>query len=154
MKENRFVPNSGGIMIELVVGIIFFIVISLFTVNIFLKTEEYKNEADELSESMLRAESVAERIRSYDECEKTWKDVFLEQTEDRTNEYIIDRYDKDWNSTKTEDRYMLTVTVEENEKGQGILAKYIIKIYKKDKKTGKKEIYSLNTVRFWDGGRK
>ncbi len=146
MKKIFGASRTG--LVEIVVSTVFFIIICLFTVNVFIKTEEMRRAAMELSEAVIQAESVAERLIS-ESPESVFCDA--DKTESGGITIYSEYYDAYWNKTSTPDYYLITTSASDKNSANGMITDYTITVYKMRIMESANEIYSITTSRFWYG---
>ena len=143
-----FSGTSRTGLLEIVISTVFFIIVGMFTLGVFTKTEKMRQEAMELSESVIQAQMSMEKVIGLH-----FDTVFSDSVKTEVNGVTMysKYYDVDWNQTATPDYYLITVTVENNDKANGILTDYTVTVYKMRIMESANEIYSIKTSKFWYG---
>lgn len=110
MQENR---SSKLFLMELIIAIFFFSVISAVSVQLFSEAYTRSVRSKELVQSVNLASNVAEYYRVWDWQEASWQEVFPEGIWQGENWQIL--YDEAWKPTEEEARYLLCMElVEQN----------------------------------------
>lgn len=124
-SENARLP-----MLELVISIGVFAVISVFLLEMFLAANSLQQKAKDEGKAITKAETIAEMLKSADSLEAVAKELSMkpmwgevkeqkdgsyqianltrEQAEGMTQIYAL-HYDKDWNAVDKEDMYSILV---------------------------------------------
>lgn len=161
MKGSR---SSGMPMLEIVLSIGIFTIISVFILQLFLSADSLERQAKDISKAVIYAENVAEVIKSYGSVESGMNflgfsknfgileyEIEEKWSKKEMTHYVLS-YDQDWNITKEERTYEVIVIPELLEEDLGSLSYVYIYVYHtRDNKlvktdTSKKELYSLKVA--------
>ncbi len=151
MKKN-YTSRHGALMAEPVIAISFFAIISIFLLRIFASTEKIRNNADETSKAVVRAESVMEYMLAGEEAEAELEKIGFKNINANGRKYLVRYYDKNWAETDDVGKYMMTVFKESEETESGRLEKYELHVSKVNDFENSGEIYSLSTKKYLSGG--
>lgn len=128
-SNSKFSPRGGPAMVEIVIVFAFFLIMSVFLLRIFGKTETVRNDADKTSHAVIRAESVLEYIFGAEDEGKALKDLGLKSIVAGDDTYLVRYYDKDWNETEDVGKYVMTLRIREDDsEGLAGLVTYSISI--------------------------
>lgn len=110
-------------MIELILVIGIFAVISIFLVQMFMGTYRLQNKANNVSRAMIQAETIAEQIKNNASIGETAK-IFNMVSYDNTSTNYCIYYDSEWNQTTDPSDNIIVVMswVDKNEKGRMVNA--------------------------------
>lgn len=110
IQENR---SSKLFLMELMIAIFFFSIISAISVQLFSETHTRSVRSKELVQSVNLASNVAEYYRVWDGQTESWQEVFPEGTWQGENWQIL--YDEAWKPVEEEARYLLYMELCEQE---------------------------------------
>ena len=88
--ENRVKPHSNVMMLELVITVAFFAIISIFLLRIFVAADESEESALMLSKATVIAESTFEYISADEPLDLT-------SVSEGDSKLLVAYYDKEWN---------------------------------------------------------
>ena len=129
MEKEKVHGHSFRIpMIELVIVIGVFAVISIFLVRMFLGTNRLMNHATDISHAVISAESVAEQIKNTASIGETANLLHMVAYDNTSLNYCI-YYDKDWNQTVEPSEHIIIVTSSIEKKTSGRMVKAVIQAY-------------------------
>lgn len=158
MSGERETRAASGVMlpvVELVIAIGLFTVISIFIVRFFTSANTISRQADELSKGLIKAESAMELSKTFSP-EEVAKELGGKLSESKAGKLIEIYYDKTWNVTDIieESEYVLSVGFSDNIKGNGVLSNIDITVNKNDKINHDAiVITSLKGAKYIKGGR-
>lgn len=110
IQENR---SSKLFLMELMIAIFFFSVISAISVQLFAEAHTRSVHSKQLVQSVNLASNVAEYYRVWDGQTESWQEVFPEGTWQGDNWQIL--YDEAWKPAEGEARYLLCMELYERE---------------------------------------
>ena len=150
--SKKFTSHHGAVMVEPVIVITFFAVISVFLLRMFASTEKLRSGAEEMSKSVIRAESVMEYVLATGNAEEDLDALGFTETKDDTGTYLVKYFDKDWQETDRPERYTMKVYVNSAERGNGTLVNYIVHVLKTDNTGNSVDLITLSTKKYLSGG--
>ncbi|MCR5823768.1 MAG: hypothetical protein K6G60_04980 [Lachnospiraceae bacterium] len=148
----KYASRHGAVMVEPVIIITFFAVISVFLLRMFASTEKVRSSADEMSKAVIRAESVMEYILAEDVAvtESLIKLGFKTINAD-DKVYYVKYYDKKWQESEAVGPYNMTVLVDAEEMRGGTMYVVDLKVGKYDILESGEHIYELSAKKYSDG---
>ena len=158
MSGERETRAASGVMlpvVELVIAIGLFTVISIFIVRFFTSANTISRQADELSKGLIKAESAMELSKTFSP-EEVAKELGGKLSESKAGKLIEIYYDKTWNVTDAveDSEYVLAIDVLDGAKGNGILRDISIMVNKSDRINHDAiVITSLKGAKYIKGGR-
>lgn len=150
--EKKFASRHGAVMTEPVIAIMFFAVISVFLLRIFAATEKIRSSAEKTSNAVIRAESVVEYALASKEDEKELKGLGFNKVTADGKTVLVKYYDNDWNEAETVGEYAITVTVDDEETGNGRLINYTIRVSEINLAEKSGEVFTLKAKKYESGG--
>ncbi len=138
-------------MLEPVIAITFFAIISVFLLRIFASTEKIRSTAEETSKAVIKAESVMEYLLAANEEDGKLAQEGFKIVSEGGKTSFVKYYDKDWTVTDDTWKYEVVVVVNGEDKGAGKLMKYEVSINKNNKGT-QTEVYTLSAKKYMSGG--
>lgn len=110
-------------MIELILVIGIFAVISVFIVQMYMGTNRIQNKATDISKAMIQAETVTEQIKHSASIGETAKVLGMVAFDNTAHNYCI-YFDNNWKQTSSpsENIILVTSTVEKKENGRMVSA--------------------------------
>jgi type II secretory pathway pseudopilin PulG len=110
-------------MIELILVIGIFAVISVFIVQMYMGTNRLQNKATDISKAMIQAETVTEQIKHSASIGETAKVLGMVAYDSSSHNYCL-YYDNDWKQTSSpsDNIILVTSTVEKKENGRMVVA--------------------------------
>lgn len=154
MDTARETKSNSGVMlpvVELVIAIGLFTIISIFIVKFFTSANAMSRQADELSKGLIKAEAAIELTKALSPKEAA-KELGGKLEESEIDKLIEVYYDKDWKVTDLTGnfKYILTVMITDTPNGNGILTNIHVTINTKDDDT---VITNLKGAKYIKGGR-
>lgn len=153
-RETR--PNSGVMLpvVELVIAIGLFTIISIFIVKFFTSANTMSRQADDLTKGLIKAESAIELSKAFSP-EETAKEIGGKLTEDKESRLIEVYYDKDWKLTDVSGnfKYMLAVTITDTPNASGILSDIRVLVHRKERNDDNTVIVDLEGAKYTKGGK-
>ncbi|MCR5585206.1 MAG: hypothetical protein K6F63_07230 [Lachnospiraceae bacterium] len=150
--NKKFTSRHGAVMMEPVIAISFFAIISVFLLRMFASTEKIRSSADEVSKAVIRAEAAMEyMLAGEDTAEDLERSGFGKLSADG-REYMVKYYDKDWRETEKVGKYMMTIFTEDEKVGSGKFINYELRVSKVNEFENSGEIYSLSAKKYVSGG--
>ena len=130
VNDTRETRVSSGVMlpvVELVIAIGLFTVISIFIVRFFTSANTISRQADDLSKGLIKAESVIELAKSLSP-EETAKELGGEF--DKSKALIQVYYDKEWKNTDSlsGSKYMISAKIMNQDEKNGILRQITVTV--------------------------
>ncbi len=137
-------------MIELIIVIGIFVVISVFLVRMFMGTYRLQNNATDLSSAVIKAETVAEYIKNTASIGEAAIQLQMESYDNTSLNYCI-YYDDDWNQTKSPSAniIVITSTITRGESGRMVSADISAFTCKDVEETTKEEALVKITTKKW-----
>ena len=157
MGTVRKTRSNSGVMlpvVELVIAIGLFTIISIFIVKFFTSANTMSRQADELSKGLIKAESAIELAKSFSPEEAAEK-LGGELNDSKESKEIVVYYDKDWKATEQakDCKYALTVLMTGNANGNGVLWDISVMVHRNDKDGGDNILVGLEGVKYIKGGK-
>lgn len=154
MDTARETKSNSGVMlpvVELVIAIGLFTIISIFIVKFFTSANAMSRQADELSKGLIKAEAAIELTKALSPKEAA-KELGGKLEESEIDKLIEVYYDKDWKVTDLTGnfKYILTVMITDTPNGNGTLTNIHVTINTKDDDT---VITNLKGAKYIKGGR-
>ena len=154
MDTARETKSNSGVMlpvVELVIAIGLFTIISIFIVKFFTSANTMSRQADELSKGLIKAEAAIELTKALSPKEAA-KELGGKLEESEIDKLIEVYYDKDWKVTDLTGnfKYILTVMITDTPSGNGTLSNIHVTINTKDDDT---VITNLKGSKYIKGGR-
>lgn len=153
-KQTR--PNSGVMLpvVELVIAIGLFTIISIFIVKFFTSANTMSRHADDLSKGLIKAESAIELSKALSP-EEVAKEIGGKFTESKDGKLIEAYYDKDWNPTDAVGsfKYLLTVKIMDQPNATGVLSDIQVLVHRKDRDNADTVIVDLEGAKYTKGGK-
>ena len=147
-------PNSGVMLpvVELVIAIGLFAIISIFIVKFFTSANTMSRQADDLSKGLIKAESAIEILKalSLEEAVKELNGQFDESK----NELRI-YYGKNWKITDMKGgfKYVLAISFTDSSEKNGILREIKVTVLSDNGKGEYIPITDLTGVKYIKGGK-
>jgi type II secretory pathway pseudopilin PulG len=140
-------------MIELILVIGIFAVISVFLVQMFMGTNRLQSKATDISKALIQAETVAEQIKNSASIGETAKVFGMTSYDNSAFNYCI-YYDNDWKQTKDPSNNIVLVTssIEKKENGRMVSAEIVAYACKDVKSTKDREALVELTAKKWVNG--
>lgn len=118
-------------VVELVIAIGLFTIISIFIVKFFTSANLMSREADERSKASIKAESIIELLKCFSPEEVTEK-IGGKLIENKADKVIEVYYDESWNPVTVKNfKYSAGITVKDNPGKNGILQDINIMVVRK-----------------------
>lgn len=147
--------NTGFMLpvVELVIAIGLFTIISIFLIKFFTSANTMSRDADDLSKGLIKAESAIELSKVFSP-EKTAGELGGKLTEGKDGKLIEAYYDKDWKRIDTADnfKYLLTITIAGKPNASGVLSDIRVSIQRKDRDKNT-VIVDLEGAKYTKGGK-
>lgn len=146
MKRIR---KSNTFLIEMIIVILFFALSVAVITQLFATSHRDSTLSADTNSAMLRAESVAEQLRTLRWGEQELGD-FLEAASGITegdSQRCTLYYDKNWKQVQQEARYVLTVEIQPQQKDGGVLLLSDIRV-ERQADSGPEPLYSLRADRY------
>lgn len=126
-KQNSFrMP-----MIEMIIIIGIFAIISVLIVRMFISTDHLQGKAVNVSRSVMEAESIAEYIKGSDSSSNIWEELGAEKLEETQDSYVI-YYDREWNKVEKDASNIIVIHTFEEIDEYGSMSTYQILAYDKE----------------------
>lgn len=147
-------PNSGVMLpvVELVIAIGLFTIISIFIVKFFTSANTMSRQADDLSKGLIKAESAIELLKTMSP-EEAAKELGV-QFDESKNE-IRTYYDKDWKVTDIigNTKYVLVVNFTDSPEINGVLREIRANLLTDDGNGEYTSITDLTGAKYIKGGK-
>ena len=144
--EGRVKPHSNVMMLELVITVAFFAIISIFLLKIFVATDESEESALMLSKATMIAESTFEYISA-------GEPIDLTAVSEGDRKLLVAYYDKNWNRTETASTYTMKLYETQKAYTAGNLFTYEL-VFEKEPRGSETEattILSMSTSKYEKG---
>ncbi len=151
MEQEKVQGNSIRMpMIELVIVIGIFVVISVFLVRMFMGTYRLQNNATDLSRAVIKAETIAEHIKNTASIGEAATQLEMDSYDSTSLNYCI-YYDDSWNQTKTPsvNIIVITSTITKGETGRMVSANIAAYTCKDVEATANKSALVKLTTKKW-----
>jgi hypothetical protein len=145
MNKSLHIRASEMPMLELVISIGIFSVISVFLLQLFLSADTLEKKAVDLSKATIQAETIAEGIKGCDTMEEACR--LLHVTPLKNSTYEI-RYDANWHVTSKDTKYGAAILPDVIETEYGIRTKVLITMFRIGENRETKIIYQLPIERY------
>ena len=141
--DERVKAHSNIMMLELVIVIGFFAVISTFLMKMFVAADEAQKDAKNISEATILAETVLEKLSAGEE-------LGFDAVTEGSKKAMVAYYDKEWKRSDTSSRYEVKVYESDEEVAAGVLRSYEVVVTKELQEAGDmgEEILSLSTKKY------
>lgn len=147
-------PNSGVMLpvVELVIAIGLFTIISIFIVKFFTSANTMSRQADDLSKGLIKAESAIELLKAMSP-EDTAKELGGEF--DKSKNEIRVYCDKDWKIVDIKDdfKYVIAINFTDSPAENGILREIKVAVLSDNGKGEYAPITDLTGVKYIKGGK-
>lgn len=152
-KENDKSDSFRMPMIELILVIGIFAVISVFIVQMYMGTSRLQHKATDISKAMLQAETVAEQIKHSASIGETARVLGMIAYDSSAYNYCI-YYDNDWKQTTSpsDNIILVTSTVEKKMNGRMVIAQIAAYACSDIESTNKNEALVELTAKKWVNG--
>lgn len=127
MKKNRVGKSISMPMLEMVITVGLFTIISVIILHMFLAANRIQTDALEISKAVIKAERIAEGIKGQDTIEEA--EILLKMQKINVNANII-YYNNEWKQVDNKDIYYAEINRELIENNFGTISKYTISFYK------------------------
>ncbi|MBP5305435.1 MAG: hypothetical protein J6Z02_06255 [Lachnospiraceae bacterium] len=144
--ENRVKPHSNVMMLELVITVAFFAIISIFLLRIFVAADESEESALMLSKATVIAESTFEYISADEPLDLT-------SVSEGDSKLLVAYYDKEWNRCDSASVYTMKLYETEKAYTTGKLYTYEL-VFEKEPRgedTEATKILSMSTSKYRKG---
>ena len=144
--ESRVKPHSNVMMLELVITVAFFAIISIFLLRIFVAADSSEESALMLSKATVIAESTFEYISAGEPLDLT-------NVSEGDSKLLVAYYDKNWNRTDSASYYTMKLYETEKAYTAGTLYSYEL-VFEKEprgKDTEATQILSMSTSKYEKG---
>lgn len=147
-------PNSGVMLpvVELVIAIGLFTIISIFIVKFFTSANTMSRQADDLSKGLIKAESAIELLKTMSP-EEVAKE--LNGKLDKSKNEIRTYYDKDWKIAVEECdfKYVIITNFTDGSEENGILREIRATVLSDNGKGEYTQVTDLTGAKYIKGGR-
>lgn len=147
-------PDSGVMLpvVELVIAIGLFAIISIFIVKFFTSANTMSRQADDLSKGLIKAESAIELLKTMSP-EEVAKE--LNGKLDKSKNEIRTYYDKDWKAAdvKGNAKYVLIVNFRDSPEVNGVLREIRANLLTDDGNGEYTQITELTGAKYIKGGK-
>ena len=148
----KFSSRHGAVMVEPVIVITFFAIISVFLLRMFASTEKVRSSADETSKAVVRAESVMEyMLASEKEPGECLKELGFTTVSAENKTYYVRYYDKKWQESEMVGSYLMTVLVTNEERRNGRMFNFEMQVGEIDIFETSEHIFELSAKKYVGG---
>jgi Tfp pilus assembly protein PilV len=146
MKRSPSQMNS--FFVEIIIVILFFAISVAVTLQLFVAANNRAQQSRDLSIAVIKAENIAEQVKSLPSAEAVPKVLQTAQRIGPGNGsgYRMG-YDKQWNPTVSNPRYVIDVTLEKTKSKSGTMVVADISIHRMNN-SGSKGIYTLSSAKY------
>ena len=157
MDGTKETSTNSGVMlpvVELVIAIGLFTIISIFIVRFFTSANTMSRQADDLSKGLIKAGSAIELSKALSP-EEVVKELGGKLTENKENRLIEVYYDKDWKQVDVTGnfKYMLALTITDTPNANGILSDIRVLVHRNDGNNENTVIADLEGAKYTKGGK-
>ena len=157
MDDTKETGTNSGVMlpvVELVIAIGLFTIISIFIVKFFTSANTMSRQADDLSKGLIKAESVIELSKTFSP-EEVAKELGGSFTENKEAKLIEMYYDKDWKQVDVSGnfKYMLAATITDTPNSNGVLSDIHVLVHRNDENNDNTVIVDLEGAKYTKGGK-
>ena len=117
-------------MIELLIIVGVFAIVSVLIVRMFISTDRLQAKAVNISSSVMEVESIAELLKGSKSSEDLFQQIGAKQVDGMQNSYII-YYDKEWNQSKENIYNIILIEHVQESIVSGVLDTYQVIAYDK-----------------------
>lgn len=148
--------NDTGIMlpvVELVIAIGLFTIISVFLIRFFASANTMSRQADNLSKGLIKAESAIELLKNFSP-EETAKELGGEIVEARAGKFIEAYYDKDWEKADCNSwKYSISIVLKDTPTENGTLTDINVFVNRNDGINNNIVVVHLEGASYSKGGK-
>lgn len=146
MKHSGVQYNS--FFIEIILVILFFSVSVAVTLQLFVAANNRAQQSSDLSVAVIKAENIAEQVKSLSTADALPKalDTAKPSGSGDTPHYSIG-YDKEWNETESDPRYVVDVTMNKAKSDGGTMVIADISINRLHN-SSTESLYRLNSAKY------
>lgn len=131
VEKNR---NSFRLpMIEIIIIVGTFAVISVLIMKMFVATERMRTKAEDISRAVLEAESIAETLKGREVTSELFDELSATKSEITENTYII-YYDSEWNDVVNESNHFIVIEYIDEQREFGGMDTFYVTAYDSDYK--------------------
>lgn len=123
MKKHAQI-RSGIAMLELVITIGIFAVVSTFLLKMFVAANQTQREASELSKAAVTAESAMEYLKSCRTPQEGWDGLGMNEVAEEDRTVRVAYYDRNWERSESVSAYTLKIYERQSTQEYGILFTY------------------------------
>ncbi len=145
--KRKFTSHHGAVMVEPIIVLSFFAIISVFLLRMFASTEKVRSGAEKMSKAVIRAESAMEYVLGSAKMNGTPESIGFLNTND--GNAFVKYFDKNWEETQNDGAYAMTLEVEKEKTAAGEMLNYRVSITEVG---NEKEIYELKAKKYMSGG--
>lgn len=117
-------------MIEMIIVYVIFMIASVIVVRMFISTYRVKTKATDISQSLMEAESIAERFKGSNETLDIEKELGAVKIDTLDSAYAL-YYDSNWKQTKEQEDNIIVISPTQKATKYGVMDVYEIKAYDK-----------------------
>nr|WP_319489615.1 hypothetical protein [uncultured Caproiciproducens sp.] len=141
----RISVQVNSFFIEIILVILFFAISVTVTLQLFVAANNRAQQSSDLSVSVIQAENIAEQVLSLTSSDQVPQALKTAQL--KNDETYLICYDKDWNQTKSEPRFVMGVTLKKTPSAGGTMVSADIDVYRRQNGS-QKDIYSLSSSKY------
>lgn len=126
-KQNSFrLP-----MIEMIIILGTFVVVSVLIMKMFVATERIRTKAENISRAVLETESIAEILKGREVTSELFDELSAAKIEKTENTYII-YYDSEWNDVVEESNHIIVIEHTDEQREFGGMDTFYVTAYDSD----------------------
>lgn len=123
-KQNSFrLP-----MIEMIIILGTFVVVSVLIMKMFVATERIRTKAENISRAVLETESIAEILKGREVTSELFDELSAAKIEKTENTYII-YYDSEWNDVVEESNHIIVIEHTDEQREFGGMDTFYVTAY-------------------------
>ncbi len=146
MKHRPVQINS--FFIEMIIVILFFSISVVVTLQLFVAANNRAQQSSDLSAAVIKAENIAEQVKSLPTADALPKVLETANQSGSGDELLYTiGYDKEWNQTQSDPRYVIDVTMKKAKSDGGTMVSADISINRLHNKRTE-DLYTLNSAKY------
>lgn len=156
MKKHAQI-RPGIAMLEMVITIGVFAIISTFLLKMFMAANEIGQDATQLSKAMITSESALEYLKNCRTPEEGWEGLKMPEVAEEERTVRVAYFDTDWERSEAVSAYTLKIYESQSRQEYGTLFTYdlIMQAEGKGVESGPQELFSMSGKKYrrgWEGG--
>lgn len=151
MKQ-KVKAHSSAMLLELIIVIGFFAVISVFLLKMFVSADSTRKEALRLSKATVLVESAFEVVSRYDNVEEAFNVLGYSTVDEDGAKVRVAYYDESWKQTNIVSRYTIKIYETKETHASGVLSTFDA-VVREEPKEGKEaeDVLKMSTKEYKRG---